>query len=404
MSAAHQVRDEMTGPQLAPPWLCGFDTTGQKFLYVIGLAMDMLLEKMTESMVAKLPGFGDPSNIPLQAADRLLVQGPAETNAQFIQRLKDAFEAWSIAGSRPSVLSQIQAYLTNQQPGISAGLLAAGLPECLIVGGNTSLTTWDTTYFTDAQNAVPSHVTKSPANWDWDGQNLPSRAWLVLFMQNVYDGRGGATATVASTGGSGVSGVMTGFATITGLTGMMSTDVQKYLTIEDAASAGNVGTFQITSVLSTTSVIIANPSADSGDVNNGSLTWTTSAYPYIAPAPVWGSPSFVWGTGTWGVSCSPQVIISIRQILQRWKSAQTYYPNIIIAFGDGQTYLADGRPNSDFSPNSVEGSGNPDGTFGEYGHNASGVWIPNKHNGVNPYNAYCDGTGLAVNCYEKNVT
>jgi hypothetical protein len=388
-----QFADILSSTPTAPPWLSGEGTNAKLYMYAMGLALDMLTEKMNEAMLAHCPGYGDPSVIPLQAADRLFVQGPAEPNASFVQRLKGAYDAWARAGSRPAVLEQLQAYLTDLQPGV-----ALSLPEMLIVGGNTSVSIWDTIFGSTPQGAAPAHTLVSPANWNWDGQSIPKRAWLVLFMNLVSTGQSGAAMSVASTGGSGVTGVTSGFATLTGLAGMVATNVQQYLTVTGAASSGNNGTFQITSVLSSTSVIIANRSAVAGDANNGSIAWSVGEYPYIAPAPVWGSPSFVWGAGTWGVSCSELVVQSIRAILKTWKSAATFYPNIIIAFGGG-----DGTAGKEYSPLSSAGAGNPDGTWGDIGKLSGGAWVPAKTS-LNPFDAFCDGTGLAIQCCAKNVT
>jgi hypothetical protein len=165
------------------------------------------------------------------------------------------------------------------------------------------------------------------------------------------------------------------------------------------AHTENNGTFQITSVLSSTSCIIANPSAIAADT----ISWSISQYPFIGPAPVWGSPGFVWGAGyTWGVNVSSFVIQSIRQLVQRWKAASTYYPNIIVSFGGG-----DATAGNEFSPNSAQGSGNPDGTWGGTsggpGKLVNGVWVPARQT-VSPFTAFCDGTGVAIQCYEKSRT
>lgn len=383
-------RGAVSSAVLSPPWLVAPESNAQKYMFCIGLALDALLEKQFQAQRAKLPGLSDDSAIPLQAADRVMVQGPAETNPQFTLRLQGALDAWARAGARSAILGQIQAYLTNLQPNV-----AVWNPECLIVGGNASLSTWDTIYFANAQGAAPAHRTITPANWNWDGKSQPWRAWLILFMFDAPTGQSGVNAVVASVGGSGVAGVTSGFATITGLSGMVAGNVLQYLTLSGFTTPGNNGKFQITSVVSPTSVIIANTAAA---VESAVTAWSVSAYPFIGPGPVWGSPSFVWGSSTWGLNCSPQVIQSIRQILATWKSAGTYYPKIIISFGGG-----DSTAGKEFSPNSSQGSGNPDGTWADFGKNVGGVWIPAKQP-LNPFTAFCDGTGVSLQCYEKNRT
>ncbi len=384
---------------LSPPWLKGYNSNGERFLYTFGLACDTLLEKMNQAQRAHMPGEGDDSALPYLAEDRLLVQGPAETDAQLTARLRDAFTAWSRAGSRRAVLEQIQAFLQGTQPGV-----AAAMPEALIVGGNASLSTWHSLAFSDAQGAPPARRLVTPANWNWDGVDQPWRAWLVLFMSLVATGQAGSSAAVLSTGGSGVTGVTSGFATITGLSGMVAGNNQQYLTISGAASSANNGTFQIVSVLGGGGVIIANPAAVAPDANNGALVWSVGQYPFIRPAPVWGSPDFVWGNGwTWGIASTPttataNLAISIRQIVQRWKSAGTFYPKIIVSFGGG-----DGTAGNEFSPLSGQGTGNPDGTFADYGRNVNGVWAPDKPV-VNRFTSFLDGTGVYQQCTIYNIT
>jgi hypothetical protein len=357
-----------------------------------------MLEKMNQASRAHMPGLSDPSAIPYQAADRVLSQGPLESNTAFILRLQRFLDTYAQDGSRAAVLAQVQAYLTGLDPGVDPTLPFLG-----IVGGNTSLSTWDVLTGASAPGAPPAHTLVQPANWNWDGAQQPWRAWLILYMQLIQMNNFGIAASVSSTGGSGVAGVTSGFATLTGMTpftgvGLSSADVGRYLIVTGGASAGNNGTFQITSVLSRTSCIVANPAAVAPDANNGTLSWVVAYYPFIRPAPVWGSPAAVWGSFQWGVTVDPNLIISIRQLVQRWKSAGTYYPYIIVSFGGSS-----GVPGSEFSPNSVQGSGNPDGTWGGNGHNVGGVWVPSKKP-INKFTSFCDGTGQYVQCTVQNVT
>jgi hypothetical protein len=407
-------------------------------MYTMQLCTDLLLDKMNQAIHFRLPGQGDPSQLPYLANDRLLVQGPAETNATFVTRLQKAFKTWKKAGSRVAVIEQIQAYMQNLQPGV-----AATLPEMTIVGGcYPNVATWDTQYIGDALGQVPTKTTITPSNFNWDGKSQPWRAWLVLFMSLVPTGQSGTNAaTSTASGGSyvspgqNVSGVWVPatsgstvnapFLTVTGLSGMTSANVGQWLTLSLSAHGGNNGTFPITAFNSATSVVIANPAGVINDI--GPVTWSVGSYPFIGPGPAWGAPGYVFGQGqatpppldtgrnvqgvwqptlansgygtslSWGLTCSAQTIESIRLLLKRWKSAATYYPDIIVAF-DG----VDGELGSAYSPNSTPGLGNPDGTFGGRGKRVNGVWVPNRLI-RSPFTAYCQGTGSWQYCSVPNV-
>ena len=394
---ATQQRDAIVA-SAPPPLTAGYQGepgNGGRYLYILGMAMDLLLEKQNQGMRAHMPGAGTTTANGYLAQDRVLVQGPGESTAAFTLRLQEAFEAWEIAGTRVSVLEQLQAYLTGTQRGV-----ALWMPEMLIVGGNTSLSSWDALYNGQAQGAEPAHSVASPANWNWDGQQKPWRSWLVLFMSPVATGAAGSTASMGAQVGSGVSGVTAGFQVISGLSGLTAACVGNIITMSGAASGGNDAALQVVQHLSSSSCMVANAYAPgSPDANNGTISWSLAAYPFIAPALPWGSPGIAYGDAnrSWGLSCTPGVVAAIRSIVATWKSASTYYPNIIIAFGGG-----DGSSAYDFSPSAVQGSGCPDGTWGGYGKNVNGVWVPSK-SGVSVMTAFCDGTGSSVNCCAQNI-
>jgi hypothetical protein len=413
-----QIRDWMHAA--SPPWLSSPTGNGFRYIDALGLCSDLLLDKANQAAKIGIPGVGDPSNIPYLAQDRLLVQGPSESNLSFIARLQTAFAAWKKAGSRPSILLQLQAYMQNLQPGASANV-----PQMTIVGGGGTYTTWDQLYIGDALGASPRHKVVSPANFNWDGQSIPWRSWLVLYMSLVTVGLHGTGASITSAaagslpGGQIINGSTIGFPqypavwgpatsgtpvnypwiTLTGLSGLTSANAGQWITTTGFSHSGNIGTFPITQVLSSTSCVIANPNGVSTDTGG---TWFIYKYPWIGPAMPWGAanaPAFsASATTSWGLSCSTQVIESIRLILQRWKSAAAYYPNIIIAF-DGAT----GTNGSAYSPQSAEGAGNPDGTFGSPGKNVNGVWVPSRLIS-STFDAYCQGTGSYVDCSVENVT
>lgn len=93
--------------------------------------------------------------------------------------------------------------------------------------------------------------------------------------------QGGAAASIAA---AGTGGAIPGRAILTGLTGMVTPttapvnrgSVGDRITIINAATGANNGTFMITRVISATSVEIDNSAATS-DANNGSLIWVEAS-------------------------------------------------------------------------------------------------------------------------------
>lgn len=437
-SAPFQFRDQWYS--LAPPWLR--TGNGERYMYVLEQARDLLVEKMNQAVRIRLPGLGDPSQLPYLANDRGLVQGPGESNASFIARLRTSNTAWALAGSGVAVLQQLQAYMQNLQPGVPATN-----PLAILAGGPYStISKWQWMFQGDAIGVQPTEFYARPGNFNWDGSTSKWwRTWLVLPMSLVATTlTGAAAATSTASGGSftspgqNVNGVWVAttsgtpvnapFITVTGLAGMSSANVGMWITFSGSTHPTNNGTFQIVQYISPSSVVVANPAGVAADA--GPLAWTVYDYPWIGPGLALGTPGLVWGqgeqniptkdTGTiiggvwqpsvqgipsglgpvngWGLDVSPNVIGSIRALVKTWKSASTYYPNIIVAFDCGN--LTAGNA---FSPYSSPGSGNPDGSFGSVGKNVGGVWVPSRKVSSN-FDAYCQGTGLHQQCSEENIT
>jgi hypothetical protein len=434
-----QTRDQFVA--LSPPWLA----TGlaEKFGYTIGLQVDLLLEKAYQAQTIRIPGAGDVSQIPYLCQDRNLVRGPAESTQSIITRLQQAFQVAKLAGSRIAVLRELQAYLQNLQPGVSGAL-----PTMTIVAGNANLTTWSTQYIGDAIGAPPVLYTSPTNNWNWDGKYQPWRSWLILYMSSLPTGQASgagqfATATAPAAAGvlgQSINGVWSpgtsgpaqnpGSVLLTNMTGanLATRNVGQWLTTTSGAHGFSNQTGQILELVSPTSCYVSNPAAPGSSTDM--VSWSIAYYPYIAPGPVWGTPGYTFGQGesnasavpvdlgssvggvwqpttsvfgnsptlSWGLSCSAAVIQSLRSLVQAWKSATTYYPQIIIAF-DGGT----GAPGSAFSPYSSQGNGNPNGTFGSVGESVGGVWVPSRLVS-SPLDCYCAGTGIYQNCSVENVT
>lgn len=98
---------------------------------------------------------------------------------------------------------------------------------------------------------------------------------------DLWAGSGGSV-------GSGATASLTtldrGRITLTGVTGLTSAHEGNFMTITGAASGGNNGTFQISSVTSATEAVLINASAVASDANNGAISWshydpTAQTYP-----------------------------------------------------------------------------------------------------------------------------
>jgi hypothetical protein len=207
---------------------------------------------------------------------------------------------------------------------------------------------------------------------------------------------------------------------VAGLSGLTQDNVGDMLTITGSAHRENNDTFQIVRVTSAFTCTVVNAS---GIVDAGPLGWSISRYGWMPPALALGSPGTVWGEGetltpskdtgsnsrglwrpttipgigqrptySWGLRISSLEIETVRGLVKAWKSARTYYPNLIVCYG---------APAS-FSPT---GSApyNPDGNFGSVGVNVGGVWRPTRFVASN-FDAYCQGTGQAIACGVENIT
>ncbi len=369
---------------MSPPWLD--HGTGERYMYNIGLAADAILEKLNQGVKARMPTECDATALPIIGSDRVMPQYPGEADASYRVRLQEAFDTWRTSGSRGAVMSQALAFLneTVALPGV--------VPVVGIVGGNLS-ENWDITY----NNGQKSHVQLGTQNWDWDGANYWWRCWLILYMTLVPTGQNGATATIFSVNVNGWE------VALTGLSGMTPDSVGHYLTVSGAANTENNGTFQIVRYFSATSVSIANPAVVWPDANSGAISWVENYYPTIGPAPVWDAPGATWDdpSRSWGLNVPSTTIDGIRSLLRLWKSAGSYYRNIILCFGG-----ADGEATEEFSPYSTMGAGNPDGTWGPLSANIGGVMKQTRLTGaaLGIFNEYCGGSGSRVNCTIENVT
>ena len=371
---SNQQRDAILA--IAPTWLQadapavngGQQGTAGRFLYNIGLAYDVLLQKLNEAQQAHMPTVCNATCLPYIGDDRLLTQGPLETTDSFRLRLQAAFQTWQLAGERIAVMRIVGSYMGTLLQ--SAGLAPPFLdPPVMAIVGGVHARQWSTYYVNDVENNFenpPALARLTSTNFSWDGLGGTRwwRNWLIFYNNLIPLGITGSSATVNSVSG--------GFSHITGLSGA-SGDHQlydnSYLIVSGAASAGNNGTFQIVEVISDTEVLIANPTGVHPDANSGSISWSISKFPVFAPMPVWGAIGFTWGGGTayaYGIQKVggsnafnvAAFLTTLRALISLWKSANTFYNNIIFTWDGG-----DGTAGYEFSPWSTETTGNPGGAW-----------------------------------------
>lgn len=430
-----QFRDSFY--QFVPPWLSTDDA--EKYFYTLELMRDLLMEKSNQAQKIRLPGQGDPSQVPFLAYDRQLIQGPLESRAAFILRLQQAFPTWNESGSAPAVLEQLQCYAQGRQLVTKPEFVIVSNPRTL--QGGSEVNTWWTLNYDDPIGAEPL-LSTVPENFDWDDNDAATwRAWLVIYQYRGRNTALGSSGAITTAGGGSfvladlgqeVAGVWVPkssgtalnapFLTVTGLTGLVAANVGAILTLSGSTNPTNNGTFQVAQVLSASSCVIVNPSGVAGDA--GPLAWSVASYPWMPPGPAWGTPGLVWGQGegapppvdtggnvggvwqptllvgagerpsfSWGLRVDALEITTIRDLVRTWKSAGTYYPNIIVCFAG---------PGAAYSRTSL-GSGNPDGTFGEVGASDGATWVPTRLLD-SPWDCYCQGTGRAVACSLENMS
>lgn len=401
MSLPPQISDLIK--TLSPTWLSA--DIGGAYLKSWGQACDAIVERAKEAQKARMPLECDASALPLIGNDRLMTQGPGESTSGFRVRLQRAFETWQHAGEARAVLEQAATYVS--------GLTGASGqdPLALIVSGYRARK-WSWFLAADDPTQEPNLFVSPVDNWSWDGLEAVRwwRAWLVLFAYRSPPTLSGTAASLASASG--------GFVTVTGLSGIpldaTSLTLPGYLTISGAATATNDATYQITQVLSSSSVVIAAPDATVPDANNGALAWDLSYYPGLQPAPVVGFPGATVpdeGTNTnqaVGVQLpgAPNSVdtsaffAQLRALARLWKSAGTFYPWFVLSFG-GDTQVPDAGGSgsviaSEFTPWTLSPSlGNPDGTWATWAKRSGGLDVVARVSGapMGQFDEFIDGTG-----------
>lgn len=111
---------------VSPPFLIGPGTPGaplpatagiaERFMYALSFGCDAILEKINEAVSMHFPGYGDASALPYTGADRGIVRGLYETDANYAARLQRYLDTWHDAGTARSVIQQIAWYVYPVEP------------------------------------------------------------------------------------------------------------------------------------------------------------------------------------------------------------------------------------------------------------------------------------------------
>lgn len=350
---------------LSPPWLSG--GIAEKYIYNFGLALDAILDKLNQGMVAHIPTYGDASALPLIAKDRLIPQGFFESQVAFAQRLKTAYDDWQVAGDPRSVLRQV------------LGMLSPFTPMARTV---TEWSVWNWFPQGATTSSFFQYVTYkalgTPQNWVWDNStpNLWWRFWTILYTPSVT-----TTGTAIQIGGAVAAATNAAPIQITTTTphGLQS-GASVTITDVHGNTAAN-GTFVIT-------VIDALNFTLNGSTGNGA--YTTGGR--VSSANAWAAGEGTYGDGdvfeaadstgntqkSIGLSIPSSQVASIRSAIGQWKGAHSWCRWIIVSFD--QTL---------FDPSKVGSAGgvNPDPFWGTWSKNVGGVMVPSRAANAR----YCDG-------------
>lgn len=153
-----------TARKLAPPWLQG--TRGGGLLYSLAAPFDALLDSLSRAVGVRTPG-NDQEADALTGAERKIPRGPAETDAQYAQRLTGWRAAHARRGTTFELLRQLSGFLRDET-GVSLPLQLITNRGDLFEVSSGGLETY-------------SFLGASWDGSDWDGDTASwSRCWIVI--------------------------------------------------------------------------------------------------------------------------------------------------------------------------------------------------------------------------------
>lgn len=360
--------------------------TSERYLYVIGLMVDALMQKMVEGQLARMPMKCAPSFLPIIGSDRLINQGLTESVDSYRVRLRRAFEAWQLAGGARGIEAQ------------ALGYLLALTPRMRMVSSRYTGNIADLFFVATASNTAPIRIGCAKPLPLTTGDTVTIFAATGNTNANTT-----TTITLSATDplhefaldGTTGNGTYTGGGVLMFATFPTTYPPTLLSSSWDTYEAGQDTSGQPTHVIQASpGVIGANWDWDSVSQVNGSWGfWGAWAILYATSPNNWTDPpewswdgtlnatgdDLTWDTipGSWGLSVTMERVQGLRTVIGQWKPAHAWIRWIIVSFD-----------NALFDPSAPAGGGvNPDGTFGRWSKIVNGQYVASRFGNAE----YCDG-------------
>lgn len=162
----------------SPAYLLG--PFGMRYRYSMSVLWDALADGMAFAVFARFPSTAPPDAFGYLSADRLMLQGFAESQASYEGRLVQWLDLWGFAGLPTGILLEELGYVLPVQPQI----------RTVDNHGQWNTYAASTTPLAapPASMPTPPNLTTAAFNFRWDSVSWPtayaelwSRLWLVLY-------------------------------------------------------------------------------------------------------------------------------------------------------------------------------------------------------------------------------
>lgn len=372
---------------LCPGWLR--EGVAERLMYGFGLAIDGVVDKLTQGILGRFPTRCDTSFLPVIAGDRVVILGPTEPVASQRRRLQKAFEGWQIAGSSRSLLSEALPILLPYQPQIREVSTRfepdpGRIPVQVAQGVGFTITS--------ATNETPIVITTSVPHGFTTGQtvrvgnckgntaanNSGGTAWTVTVISEI-------SFSLDTSVGNGTYTIVGGAGNVMGFPAAYPPERLSSLWYTYAAGADP----------DAAPTRVFGVTGDVGDWEWDTFTQEASSWMWqecfvilyaVSPqdfaAPpewAWGDVDVTWDTlpGSWGLSVDFDYIENIRVALRLRKAGNTNIRYIIVSF-DATL----------FDPTMPAGGGiNPEGEFGDWHIFDGAAWKASRLSEA----VYCEG-------------